>query len=135
MKYVGFIAEIEDNFKPAKEKSEYLGGTLSSANRHLLIKYLNAGASCVPLMGSTENPFEESYDPEDMDALTETFGYLAIYTDGYYMWPKYFKDFLETGHITSVDQEFIEHVKSARPKDLSENEILELESNFYKEHW
>ncbi|MGB3591540.1 MAG: hypothetical protein WBA16_07625 [Nonlabens sp.] len=135
MKYVGFITEIEEYFIPAKERSEYLGGTLSAADRRVLIQYLNIGLLCVPLMGTTENPFEESYDPEDMDSFTKTEGYLAIHTDGYYLWPQYFKEFLETGHITSVDQEFLEHTKSAKPKDLSENQILEMESDFYKEHW
>lgn len=134
MKYVGFIDKI-DSYGFALPLEFYTQNTLSSETTRRIILHLEGGQLCVPLMGSTENPFDPKYDPEDMEASTDTFSYIAMFTDGYYLWPEYFLDFMKIGDITHVDQNFIDHVLARKYRSLSEKEILKLEKDFFDKNW
>lgn len=103
MKTVGFIKQY-DNESFSNELDTYFKDAVINENRESLIQYMQKGLLCIPLMGAVDNPFDEDDD--------EFIGYIAVYTDGVYIWPNYVIAFLKKYPNFHLDDEFVKHVKA-----------------------
>lgn len=121
MKFIGFISE-HDNYSFAKERSFYFNGKDVDANMQLVLDYLKRGELCVPLMGGAE------------DVDEEMIGLISIYTDGEWLWPKYFINYLEKYPNFKIEEEFVQHVLKNKDKEIevTEEDVSKLEKEFYR---
>ncbi|WP_038007735.1 hypothetical protein [Terrimonas ferruginea] len=121
MKFVGFIAEhAKDPF--AQKRSYYFKEKDINPNKDDVLAYLKRGELCVPLMGGAE------------DVDEEMIGLISIYTDGEWLWPKYFINYLEKYPNFKIEEEFVQHVLKNRAKEVTvtEEEVSKLEKEFYR---
>jgi len=121
MKFIGFISE-HGNYSFAKERSFYFDRKEVDANVELVLAYLKRGELCVPLMGGAE------------DVDEEMIGLIAVYTDGEWLWPEYFADYINKYPNFKIEDEFVQHVLTKKNKEIkvTEEENLRLEKEFYR---
>lgn len=75
---------------------------------------------CVPFMGIAQ-------DEDDNDI-----GYIAVDTDGEWLWPEYFVNYLEKYPNFKVEDNFVQYVLQHKDREIvvSEEEISKLEKEF-----
>lgn len=121
MKFVGFIKD-HGNDPFAHKRSFYFTEAEENPNKDTVLEYLKKGELCVAFMGGAE----------DIDE--EMIGLISVYTDGEWLWPKYFINYLEKYPNFKIEEEFVQHVLKNKDKGIkvTEEESLKLEKEFYK---
>lgn len=121
MKFIGFVTEHGDD-PFAKKLDFYLSEKKFTPQRDIIIAYLKNGKLCVPFMGIAQD--------EDENDI----GYIAVDTDGEWLWPEYLINYLEKYPNFKIEEEFVEHVLKNKDKEIkvTEEEISKLEKEFYK---
>lgn len=121
MKFVGFIKD-HGNDPFAHSRSFYFTQNEVNPNKDVVLAYLKQGALCVALLGGAE----------DIDE--EMIGFIAVYTDGEWLWPEYFINYIEKYPNFKIEEEFVQHVLKNKDKGIkvTEEESLKLEKEFYK---
>ena len=123
MKLIGFIKQHSKGTY-ATDIIEYI--STPNNDREALINYLNKGILLLPFMGGVDNCIEEKDE--------EYFGYVAVYTDGEWIWPQYIVEYLKKYENFNLNTEFTNHVKLNINKKIkiSDKEIIVLEKQAYK---
>jgi len=122
MKFIGFVKEHGDDPFAHKLKPYYLSGNDINPHRETVIEYLKKGMLCVPFMGIAQ-------DEDDNDI-----GYIAVDTDGEWLWPEYFVNYLEKYPNFKVEDNFVQYVLQHKDREIvvTEENISKLEKEFYR---
>lgn len=125
MKFIGFIKEHDEYFFAKDLQKYYLADTEENKYRNEVLEYLKKGVLCAAIMGIAE----------DIDE--ERMGYVAVDTDGEWYWPEYLTNYLKKYQNFKIDEDFVKHVLKNKDKkvELSEEEVSELENEFFKIAW
>lgn len=126
MQFTGFISEEDVNIPNAKTLKEMLSYDLNieKFDRSKIIKYLENGHFLTGAMSHI-------YDNEG-----KSIGNLNYYTDGEYIWPIYYRYYLEKYKNFYIDKYFFEHAKKNNfsINKISKQRMIELEA-FFISHW
>lgn len=117
MKLVGFLSEHNEYLENTSK--EYLFD-LSTSEKEEIITYLEKGIMFIPFL----------HWINDMDTK-KPIGPQIIRTDGIYIWPDYFKYYLQTNRAF-VDKGFLEHIKIYHFQNLNKKTLLALHNEFMK---
>lgn len=125
MKFIGFIKKHGDDFFAKDLQKYYLAGTEENMHRNEVLEYLKKGVLCAAIMGIAEDNDEERM------------GYVGVDTDGEWYWPEYLINYLKKYQNFKLNEDFVEHVLKNKDKkiELSEEEVSELENEFFKIAW
>lgn len=123
MKFIGFLKQHSPEVLCAKQLDEMLSeGEVDKEIFHIVIDYLDQGAMVFKfLLGLSDND-------------GEYIGSYIIYSDGEWVWPSYFKFYIEKYKI-SPSSDFIDYVKGrARQRiKITREDIRYVEYVFLKE--
>lgn len=123
MKYIGFIKEMDMNIPNAKPFLEFRFNSSPSnceIERSKIIDYLDRGIFFGGSMGGWN------------DDEGQFIGYADYFTDGFYVWPRYFPYYLKKYDSIPVDAEFIDHIikRDFYIPSISENELNQIDKDF-----
>ena len=136
MKYFGFIKE-HDDYEISNNINELIvDNNPIDNNKDLILQYLQKGIMAIPIMGCIEDAKDPLFGTDNYN--DETFiAYNMIYSDGVWLWPQYIIEYIKKYPNIKLNTEFVSHVFNNKNRgiNLSDEECLKIEKDFYKTFW